>query len=191
MNKTVLLVLCATSFLGSAFSQTLGSYTFSSGSTCPTIDKSVDSQPTNGSFSTVDLASNSPSCEDASGAFVSQSWTNSETPLISSYAIDYTLTANSGYKANATQVSVDVMRSTQGPDSGAFYISVDGGAFTRQGSVFSITTTSSTFSTSFDLTSADQGTITVKVAFWSAGNSGANSKVTVDNLALVGHLHQW
>jgi len=180
------IILLGISVLG--VGQTLGDFTFSTGSDCATIDKAVDAQPSNGTFTTIELTSNSPSCDDNSLAYASQSWTNSDAPLQASYSLEYTLTASSGFEANVTELAADVSRSSQGPDSAAFYLSLDGAAYTQTGGVVEVTTTSSTMSITIDQTTADNGSLAVRIAFWSAGNSGANSKIFIDNVQTSGSI---
>jgi len=178
-------ILLAILLIGSANAQQFGIYEFSTGIDCSSLDMDVTTQPTTATFSTLDKAA-SVICENSTAVSVTNSWTDAATPDLTDYYITFTITADPTYHLDLTQISFDINRSFDGPTKGRIYASVDGTADTQQGSEFVLGETLANQITSLSLTSVNGGSIIFKLALFNAANSTDSSKVTIDNIEILG-----
>lgn len=174
--------------------QLLGQYEFNAGADCfitdpNPIDKKVTLQPEGATFSSIDASSYDP-CVPNALEFRTQTWTNSPTPIAYQFYYFFSVTACGTCVLNLNQIDLDIYRNTspsdKGPDSGAVYISIDGAPYVRQGNVFFITATKTTFTQLFSANSIIGGNIAFRITAWNAKNSGTNSELLLDNVKVYG-----
>lgn len=165
-------------------SQVLGIYEFNTGADCATIDMDVTSQPANASLSTL-TKSTSPTCEDNALEYLSNSWAQGAENL-ENYHLTFTAAADAAYQINATEISFDIKRGTQGPEKGKVYSSLNGGPWTLEGAEFIITTTMQNIVVPLVLNTSNGGNIAFRITTYDAPNSGNPAKMWIDNITLTG-----
>ena len=183
--RAAAIILLAVFYIGKANAQQFGIYEFSTGTDCGTLDKDVTAQPATATFTSISK-SVSVSCESSTSQYVTNSWTDAATPDLTNYYITFIITADPTYYLDLTQISFDINRSVDGPTAGHVYSNVNDGGDVQQGSEFTIGTASSTIIIALALTSPNGGSIKFKLAFFNAANATASSKITIDNIEVLG-----
>lgn len=178
-------VLLVSLYISTANAQQLGIYEFSTGTDCATLDMDVTAQPATATFTSI-TKSASVSCESSTAEYITNSWTDAASPDLVNHFLPFTITADPTYYLNLTQISFDIHRSVDGPTAGHVYSNVNDGGDVQQGSEFTIGTTSSTIIIPLTLASPNGGNIGFKLAFFNAANATASSKITIDNIEVLG-----
>lgn len=178
-------ILVAT-MAATSYAQNLATYSFpDSGTDGDTAGQQGITQPANAIFSS--FTRTGVAFNTAGGAFNNRSWPINGGSADPNFYVGFTITANTGYTLDLTDISFRTQRSNTGPATGEVRVSTDNFA-TFQSFTYSPPTAINSSAWDFsDITSAAAGTVAFR--FYGYGGGNVAGTLRFDDVALQGAVN--